>query len=303
MKGVTAMRPAPRLLLVVAAAPWGLAAALSKLALQQLTPLDLFGIEVTVGMVPLAVLATSRGARFTELSPPLLALGLLEPGLSYVLFDFGVRHTSAIHSALLLATETPLTVLFAVLFLRESTDALTIAAVASAVAGSLLVSADGAGHGAGTAGDVVVLASAATAAGYAVLARHLVPAHDPFIVTAVQMLGASFLAVPAAVGAVATGHSHLNTADPWHLAVACLVGVLAGVVPFLLFNLAISHVSATHAGLILVLVPVFGAGASVALVADPITWRATLGGLLAVAGAAMVTRRTNTPARVTEPKG
>ena len=49
----------------------------------------------------------------------LLVLEVLEPGLTYVLFDLGVRRTTASHAALLLALESPAPLALAVMFLRE----------------------------------------------------------------------------------------------------------------------------------------------------------------------------------------
>jgi len=55
--------------------------------LDQLTPVDLFGIEILVSAIPLAFLAVVRGSRPSRPDPMLLVLGVLEPGLTYVLFD------------------------------------------------------------------------------------------------------------------------------------------------------------------------------------------------------------------------
>jgi drug/metabolite transporter (DMT)-like permease len=48
----------------------------------------------------------------------LQVLGVLEPGLTYVLFDLGVRRTTTSHAALLLALDSPATLALAAMFLR-----------------------------------------------------------------------------------------------------------------------------------------------------------------------------------------
>jgi hypothetical protein len=45
------------------------------------------GIEILVSAMPLAFLAVVRGSRPSRPDPILLVLGVLEPGLTYVLFD------------------------------------------------------------------------------------------------------------------------------------------------------------------------------------------------------------------------
>ena len=106
-------------MVVVAAFFWGLATPLSKVALRQLTPVDLLGVEIGVGAAMLAVLAVGRGARPGKPQPTLLLLGVLEPGLAFLLFNLGLTRTAATHAALLIATDALFVVLLAALLLHE----------------------------------------------------------------------------------------------------------------------------------------------------------------------------------------
>lgn len=278
-------------LLVPACISWGLSTALTKVVLEQLTPVDLFGIEVAVSAVPLALLALLRGARPGRPSPALLLLGVLEPGLTYLLFDLGIRRTAASHAALLLALDAPATLLLAVAFLRERADLLLVSSLALGVGGTVLVTWHADGADASLAGDILVIGSTLTGAAYGVLARHVAPNRDVVVVTAVQMLAALSVAVPVFFVSFARGASSIGTADGAHLALAVAVGLLGGVIPFLLFNRAIARVPALQASLILVLVPVVGAGASVLLLAERLSGLAVSGGLLALAGAGLAALR------------
>ena len=271
-------------LLVLAALSWGAATVLSKVALNQLAPLDLFGIEVLVGFLPLLAFPSVRMA-LRHPNPKLLLLGVLEPGLSYALFDFGTRLTSASHAALLIATEGPFTLVLAVALLRERPRAWVIAAFITAGSGSALISGSG-GGGSSVAGDILVVASAAAAAGFAVLARHVAAdGRDVLVVTAVQMLGATLVALPVGAVGVLAGTSHVASADASHLTAAGAVGLLSGMVPFLLFHTAVAHVTATRAALVLTLIPVFGAAGAIAFLHDPFTIAAAVGGALAIGAA------------------
>src|SRR5689334_8340633 len=81
--------------LILACLSWRFSTALTEIVLDQLTPVDLFGIEILVSAIPLAFLAVARGARPSRPDPMLLVLGVLEPGLTYVLIDLecdGRRH-------------------------------------------------------------------------------------------------------------------------------------------------------------------------------------------------------------------
>lgn len=286
-------------LLVLACVSWGLSTALTKIALEQLTPVDLFGIEIVVSAAPLALLALARGARPGRPSATVLLLGVLEPGLTYLLFDIGVGRTAASHAALLLALDTPATLVLAIAFLGERIDLPLMTSLVLAVGGSILVTWRADGQNSSLLGDVLVIASAGTAAAFAVLARHVAATGEPVTVTAVQMLGALLIAVPVVSTSFARGHSRITGADGAHLAVAIAVGVLGGVIPFLLFNRALTQVTASRASLIGVLVPVIGAGASALLLGERITGLAAVGGIVAVAGAALATRREDNSAATT----
>jgi O-acetylserine/cysteine efflux transporter len=221
------------------------------------------------------------------------------PGLTYLLFDIGVERTAASHAALLLALDSPATLVLAVAFLRERIDLPLLASLVFAVGGSVLITWRADGQHSSLLGDVLVIASACSAAAFAVLARHIAAIGEPVTVTAVQMLGALFIVGPVVGTSFARGHSRIADADGAHLAVAIAVGVLGGVIPFLLFNRALTQVTASRAGLIGVLVPVIGAGASALLLGERITRLAALGGIVAVAGATLAARREDNSAGTT----
>jgi drug/metabolite transporter (DMT)-like permease len=69
----------------------------------------------------------------------LLVLGVLEPGLTYVLLDLAVRRTTASHAALLLALDGPATLALAVRFLRERISLPLLTSLVMGLAGSVLV--------------------------------------------------------------------------------------------------------------------------------------------------------------------
>ena len=281
--------------LILACFSWGFSTALTKIVLNQLTPVDVFGIEILVSAIPLAFLAVARGVRPGRPDPALLVLGVLEPGLTYVLFDLGVRQTTASHAALLLALDSPATLAMAVLFLRERIDFPLLMSLVLGLGGSVLVTWHSDGAGSTLIGDALVIGSSLTAAGYGVLARHVAPGRDPVIVTAVQMVGALMIAVPIFVTSAARGDSHIASADLAHLALATTVGLLGGVIPFLLFNAAITELTASRAGLIGVLVPVVGAVASILLLDETITALALIGGGFALMAAVIAARRDDNP--------
>ena len=66
---------------------------------------------------------------------------------------------------------------------------------------------------------------------------------------------------------------------------AVAVGVLASVVPFVLYNASIDRVTVSISGLVLTLVPLFGALASVVIVGESLAAWQLVGGALVVLAA------------------
>lgn len=83
-------RAAPVALTVTAAASWAAAAILTKVALRELTPLDVLGIELFApALVMVLLVAARRGPVLSANWRTFAALGALEPGLSFGLIDYG----------------------------------------------------------------------------------------------------------------------------------------------------------------------------------------------------------------------
>jgi drug/metabolite transporter (DMT)-like permease len=181
------------------------------------------------------------------------------------------------------------------MFLRERIDLPLLTSLVLRLGGSVLVTSHHDGAGSTLIGDALVIGSSVTAAGYGVLARHVAPGRDPVIVTTVQMFGALMIAVPIFLTSVARGDSHIATVDVAHLTLATMVGLLGGIIPFLLFNGAITELTASRASLIGVLVPVVGAAASILLLHERITALALTGGCFALFAAFMAARREDDP--------
>ena len=276
-------------LMAGAAGSWGVATVTSKLALGQLAATDLFLVEVVTGTVVVwtALLATGGITR-----PPdwrrFVALGLLEPGLSFVLFDLGLSHTGAADSAILVASDSVIAALLAWAVLGEGLTRRFVVALAVGMTGSVLVTLHMGGGSATLLGDLLVLGAAATAAAYSVAARGLqVDGSPPLTATAIQLLTATVVAVPLGLAAAAGGHSHLAQADAGHLLEGCATGAFGAALPFLLFNAAIRHVTVVGSALTVNLVPLVASGLAVAFLGEQLGALQLAGGALVMGAAAV----------------
>ena len=276
-------RALPVSLTVVAASSWAVATVLTKVALDELAPFDLLGIELASSAVAMCCLLAARGRPFLPESWPLFAvIGMLEPGLSFGLFDFGLARTGAADGAILIASQSLFGVLLARVLLGERISSLTRAAVTVGFVGSALIGLAENGHGTTLGGDLLVLAASAAAAAAGVGVRRMSARADNLAATTTQLISAALVAGPLIVAADLGGTSRVGTADWGHLLAAVATGLLGGAVPFLAFNLAIRDLTVAHAGLILNLIPVLAAAIAVAALGERLHWPEILGGALVI---------------------
>jgi drug/metabolite transporter (DMT)-like permease len=276
-------RAFPVSLTIVAATSWAAATVLTKVALDELAPLDVLAIELAASAAAMGFLLAARGRPFLPVAWPAFALiGVLEPGLSFGLFDYGLARTGAADGAILIASQSLFGVILARVLLGERISSLTRAAVAVGFAGSALVGLAETGHGTTLGGDLLVLAASAAAAGAGVGVRRLSAEADNLAATTTQLVSAALVALPLILAADIGGRSQVAAADSAHIVAAVATGLLGGAVPFLAFNLAIRDLTVAHAGLILNLIPVLAAALAVATLGEQLQWPEILGGALVV---------------------
>jgi drug/metabolite transporter (DMT)-like permease len=279
-------RTVPLSLTVIAATSWAAATVLTKVALHELEPLDLLGIELFASAIAMGCLLAARGRPFLPRSWPVFAvLGVLEPGLSFGLFDFGLSRTGAADGAILIASQSLFGVLLARVLLGERVSAVTRAAVAVGFAGSAVVGLAETGHGTSLVGDLLVLAASVAAAGNGVGVRRMSARADNLAATTTQLVAAALFAAPVILIADTGGKTGIASADSAHLIAAVATGLLGGAVPFLAFNRAIRDLTVAHAGLILNLIPVLAAGGAVVVLGERLRWPEIVGGMLVVGAA------------------
>ena len=131
----------PAVLLIVACALWGAATVVNKALLASLPPLTLLFLELASSVTALwAILSFSR----VQLPPPLLlwpivALGVLNPGIVYALALMGLARVSASVTTLLWAAEPAMILTLAAVMLREPVSSRLLMVMAVGFVGVLLV--------------------------------------------------------------------------------------------------------------------------------------------------------------------
>ncbi len=272
------------LFMVASAAAWGTGTVMSKYSLNYFPPFILFVVQLSASVVVLWSLVWVR-----RLQPPmninslrLGSVGLLEPGLAFVLALVGLSRTTASVASFIGATEYFLVVVFAYFILRERVTRRTLLLILLTLVGVILISVNGEESGAHSlAGDLLVLGGTASAALYVVLSRSAVSEMQPIPLAALQhTFGLLFGIVVLPLG-LAGGELQSLTAIPLSIWLwAILNGIVQYMLAFLFYLNALKGMPATRAALYLALIPVFGTVESVIFLGEQLSWVQLVGGLL-----------------------
>lgn len=257
------MKLRPLAALIGAAACWGIATVISKRAVEELSPLSLLAVQLAVSCLVLVVLLRLRGIplRDRAASPVLVWLGVLNPGIAYLLSLVGLMSIDASLSVVLWATEPLLIVILAGLVLGERLGPGVIVAILGALAGLGLLLYEPTAAGA-VPGIALTIAGVGCCAVYTVAARRWLGTADG---TAPVVLGQQAAALGFVVVAlvVASAAGSALGAVPLHVSAAGwlsagLSGVLYYAAAYWLYLSALRTLPATIAASSFFLIPIFG---------------------------------------------
>lgn len=293
---------APSLSLVAAAACWGTATVISKRAVDEIDPLTLLPIQLTVSAVVLAIataIARERPRDVPRLRP-IAALGVLNPGLAYALSLAGLARITASTSVLLWTAEPILILGFAYLLLRQRITAALGVLSAAAVLGVVLIVFQG-DTSVDALGVALTLGGAAACALYAVLSSRLLLGAATVAVVLVQQLSALGFAVALlAASSVVADPASLAGVSAAGWASAFASGVLYYGVAFCFYLAGLRHLPAGYVGLFINLVPVFGIATGASFLGERLSGRQWAGAVLVLAAvscaAAVQSRQVAQPA-------
>ena len=281
------------LMLVAAAACWGVGTVVTKQVLADVAPLVLLPVQLGASCLFLVVVSRLGRTRITwsRQLRRLTALGVLNPGLAYALGLLGLASISASMSVLLWTSEPVLILLLAVLLLREHVPAALALLMAAAVVGVLLVVYEPGVEGSG-AGVALTLGAVAACALYTVLARRLLLDDASVSVALLQQVAALvFALLVLGCAALVTGGSPGTSSlsgGTWLAAAGS--GILYYGLAFWLYLSALRGVTASVAGSFITLVPVFGIAAGHA-VGERLAERQWVGAVLVVLAMVLVSVR------------
>lgn len=289
--------PPPAVALVLAAACWGVGTVVSKQALDELAPVVLLLVQLTVSVTFLLLISSSGRRRQAVTGSERLramGLGLLNPGLSYALALVGLSTIAASTSVLIWASEPALIVILALVVLHERLTPRLGMAIAMALMGVLLVVYAG-GFSGSPVGVLLTLGAVLACAVYTILARLWTVDSEALGVTLDQQVAALVFAILLTLSIAVVDGSRLSgpvsladvSAAAWTAAI--ISGLMYYALAFWFYLSALKRVEASIAGSFLTLVPVFGVAAAV-LLGERLDARQWLGAALVVGSVAVIAK-------------
>jgi drug/metabolite transporter (DMT)-like permease len=261
---------------------WGASWVVAKIALRELTPLQLAAWRMILAglvLLPVVVWYARQGSLPRRVWPQLAALGLAQAVLAKWFVFWGVQHSTAANAGLLMATEPAFTILLAALTLGERLTRARLGSLALGAAGAYLIVFQKTGwpslSGATVAGDAVFLLGLLLEAVYSVGSKPLSRRYPPLAVASASLVVALPVWIPVAAWDVAvSGWPALSTGGWIAVAYFALGCTVFG---YVVWVYALRHIDAGGVGLTVFLQPVVGTLLAVGILGERLT-AATLAG-------------------------
>jgi drug/metabolite transporter (DMT)-like permease len=278
--------------LLISAAIFGVSTTVSVVALHAVRPADLLAVEISGAAAMLVTTAAVRGELRRRGAWRQMLVGALVPGLAFLFGDLGLARTSASSGSLLLAGEPLISVLLALVVLRERLSGRATAALILGLTGGALVALEpgGAAGTDTTLGNVLVLLAVVASAAFLVATRRFTADGDGLNASAWQSVGGALTVTPFVAASWSTGGTRLDSAGLGG-GLACIAVVICGAAGTWLFNRGIARVPAARAGQLGNLTPVVGTLTAVVFLGDRPSLLQLIGGAAILAALAWLVHR------------
>jgi drug/metabolite transporter (DMT)-like permease len=209
-----------------------------------------------------------------------------------VLFN-GLRHTSAVNTGVISASEPLWIALVAWVLLRERLSRMQVIGIVVGAAGMVVIASRGELEGLAkldiNIGDLLIIAAVVIWALYSVLIQKLSTGLHPVTVLMATALLGSIFHLPFYGWEIAGGH---DLSLDWPTLLAIGYGTIFGsLVAFGAWNLGIALIGANAAGIFLYLIPMFTIGLAAVFLGESLELFHIAGGAIIVAGIVLATRR------------
>jgi drug/metabolite transporter (DMT)-like permease len=276
--------------LIASMLSWGLGNPFADMAIDAFSITQLLLLEISIGFAFVALYVLIKFRRLRLRWKIALALGLLEPGLTYLFGNIGYANGSVSTGLIVMSTEVFFVAIIGALFLKE---VISLRIALSIVMGFFVVviavSKVGDSGVDNWLGVFAFVAAALSASFYVIVARLYATQNNVVDLVFGQLLVGTIFALAIFFGTNSNFNNASSIEMKYWLA-ALFAGLFGVAIPFLLFNYASSLVPTKYSALALNAIPVVGIGFGALLGRGVPTPLQALGGLIVVVSLYVGTR-------------
>jgi drug/metabolite transporter (DMT)-like permease len=277
--------------LIASMLSWGMANPLADMALDAFSITQLLLLEISIGFAFVALYVLIKVRKLKLRWKIALALGLLEPGFTYLFGNIGYANGTVSTGLIVMSTEVFFVVIIGALFLREKISGRIAISIVVGFFGVLLAVSGVSNSGVDNwLGVSAFMAAAVAASLYVIVARVYATQNNVVDLVFGQLLVGTVFALIIFFGT----NSNFNNASSIEFKywlVAVLAGLFGVAIPFLLFNYASSLVPTRYSALALNAIPVVGIGFGALIGRGLPTPIQAIGGLIVVVSLYVGTRQ------------
>ena len=276
--------------LIASMLSWGLGNPFADMAIDAFSITQLLLLEISIGFAFVAIYVVIKFRRLRLSWKIALALGLLEPGLTYLFGNIGYANGTVSTGLIVMATEVFFVALIGALFLKEVISLRIALSIVMGFFGVVIaVSKVGESGVDNWLGVFAFIAAALSASFYVIVARiYATETNVVDLVFGQLLIGTIFALVIFLV--TNSNFSNASSIELKYWLAALFAGLFGVAIPFLLFNYASSLVPTKYSALALNAIPVVGIGFGALLGRGIPTPIQALGGLIVVVSLYVGTR-------------
>jgi len=277
--------------LIASMLSWGMANPFADMALDAFSITQLLLLEISIGFAFVALFVLIKVRKLKLRWKIALALGLLEPGFTYLFGNIGYANGTVSTGLIVMATEVFFVAIIGALFLKEKISSRLTISILMGFFGVLLAVSGVSNSGVDNWLGVSAFTAAAIAASlYVIVARLYATQNNVVDLVFGQLLVGTVFALIIFFG-TNSNFNNASTIEFKYWLVAVLAGLFGVAIPFLLFNYASSLVPTRYSALALNAIPVVGIGFGALLGRGLPTPIQALGGLIVVVSLYVGTRQ------------
>jgi len=207
--------------------------------------------------------------------------------IPFTMLAWGEERITSALTAVLNASTPLFTAVFAFLYLKDRLRLVHAAGLLVGFGGVAVAAGFGGGdlaHSSLAGSAAAVLAGASYGIAFVYMRKHLTGI-EPTVAAAGQLIMATVLSLPLAVGTSLSTGLHL---DPHRVLAISLLGVFGSGIAYILNYRVIADLGATRASLVTYVIPVVAVALGVIVLGEAFQWRLVAGGVLIAAGISLV---------------